>query len=268
MCVRRGGEREAVFRPPSAAHENKGPDIAVRALSITNAAHAYPEGAGAVPIRGTTTRGRPCGGQRDERRHRGGLHRLGDLGLGLRAVDVAHLRGEALLERPIDLLLDLERLLPHHFRHLGDDERLGAVEHPLLAERQALRLAEEREALEDVGHVVDRAGPHLVGVVLEAALPVLVVVDLAVAEQREESIDFRVLDGLAQADAVNVGDRHQHCRVVRDDPQVEEPAGRSQNGFFFDSFYDAEPMIRVNDLVSDLECHVSLVQVGCSGLGS
>jgi hypothetical protein len=25
-------------------------------------------------------------------------------------------------------------------------------------------------------------------------------------------------------------------------------------------------MIRVNDLVSDLECHMSLVQVGCSGL--
>jgi len=43
---------------------------------------------------------------------------------------------------------------------------------------------------------------------------------------------------------------------------VEEPAGRAKNRLFFNSFNDTEPMVRVNDLVSDLECHVSLVPVG------
>ena len=187
------------------------------------------------------------------------LHRLGDLGARGGARHVARLDHEALLERAIDLGLDLERLLAHHLGHLRDDQRLGAIEHPLLAERQALRLAEERQALEHVGHVVDRAGPHLVGVVLEATLPVLMVVDLAVAQQREQALDFFVADRLAQADAVDVGDGHEHRGVVRDDAEVKEPAGRTKNGFFFDPFDDTEPVVRVDDLVADLECHVSPV---------
>jgi len=86
-----------------------------------------------------------------------------------------------------------------------------------------------------------------------------VIVDLAVAEQREEAIHFGIVDGLAEADAVYVRNRHQHGGVVCDDPQVEEPASRPENRLLFNTFNDAEPVVRVNDLVSDLECHVSLV---------
>jgi len=53
-----------------------------------------------------------------------------------------------------------------------------------------LRLAQQREALQHVGHVVDRTRPHLLGVVLEAPFPVLLAVDLPVAEQLEEPIHF------------------------------------------------------------------------------
>jgi len=66
-------------------------------------------------------------------------------------------------------------------------------------------------------------------------------------------------DGLAKADAVDVGDGNQHGRVVRHDAQVKESARSAKNGFLFDAFNDAEPMVRVDDLVADLECHVSLV---------
>jgi hypothetical protein len=48
-------------------------------------------------------------------------------------------------------------------------------------------LARNVRLFQHVGHVVDRAAAHLVGVVLEAALPVLMVVDLAVAEESEQS---------------------------------------------------------------------------------
>ena len=173
--------------------------------------------------------------------------------------DRARLDHEALLEREIDLLLDLERLFAHDLGHLRDDERLGAIQHALLAERQALGLAQERQALEHVRHVVDGAGPHLVGVVLEASFPVLMVVDPAVAEQREEPLNFLVGDGLAKADAVDVCHRNEHRRVVGDDAQVEKSAGGTQDGFFFDTFDDTEPVIRVDDLVADLESHVSPV---------
>jgi hypothetical protein len=38
---------------------------------------------------------------------------------------------------------------------------------------------------------------------------------------------------------------------------VKESAGGAKNGFFFDPFDDAESVVRVDDLVADLECHVS-----------
>ena len=144
---------------------------------------------------------------------------------------------------------------------------LRPIEHSLLAERQALGLAQERQALEHVGHVVDRAGPHLVGIVLEAAFPVLMVVDLAVAQEREQPLDFLVADGFAQTDVVHVCHRNQNRRVVRNNPEVKETARGAQNSFFFDPFDDAEPVVRVDDLVADLECHVSPVEgrVGRTG---
>src|SRR5438552_3599118 len=100
--------------------------------------------------------------------------------------------------------LDGRRRLTHHLRHFRDDQELRPIEHALLAEREAFRLGEEREALEDVGDFVDRAAAHLVRIVLEAPFPVLVVVDLAVAQQAEQPLNLVVTDGAAQADAVDV----------------------------------------------------------------
>src|SRR5205807_2066771 len=48
-----------------------------------------------------------------------------------------------------------------------------------------------------------------------------------------------------------------HGRVIRNDPQMIEPARCSENGLFFDALDDPEPMVRVNDLVADFECHES-----------
>ena len=62
-----------------------------------------------------------------------------------------------------------------------------------------------------------------------------------------------------QADAFDVVDGHQHGGVVRHHAQLVEPAGRPEDGLRFDPLDDAEPMIRVNDLVTDLKCHVSPV---------
>ena len=42
-----------------------------------------------------------------------------------------------------------------------------------------------------------------------------------------------------------------------------EPAGGPEDGLLFDAFNDAETMIRVNDLVTSLECHVSPVREEC-----
>src|SRR5262249_30551936 len=167
------------------------------------------------------------------------------------------LRREAPRERAIDPRFDRRRRFAHDLGHFRDDQELPPVEHAMLAEREALRLRAQRQALEDVRDLVDRAAAHLVGVVLEAPFPVLMVVDLAVAELREEPLDFVVADRAPQANAVNVGQRHEHGRVVRDNTKMIETAGGTKNGFFFDALDDPETMIRVNDLVADFECHES-----------
>ena len=152
---------------------------------------------------------------------------------------------------------DFRGRFAHDLGHFRDDEELGAIEHALFAERQTLRLGEERQALEDVSDVVDRPAAHLVRVVLEASLPVLVVVDLAVAEQREESLDFFVGDGAPETHAVDVRNRNEYDRLVGDDAKVIEPAGCAENSFFFDPFDDPETMVRVDDLVTDFKCNES-----------
>ena len=154
------------------------------------------------------------------------------------------------------------RDLVRHLGDLGDHEELRAVEHALLAEGQVLRAREERQALEHLDDVVDRPGPHPIRVVLEASLPVLVVVDLAVAQQREETFDLLVADGAPEADAVDVVDGNEHRGLVRNHSKMVETAGGAQDGFGFDALHDSEPMIWVNDLVTNLKCHVSPTELG------
>src|SRR5204863_7841608 len=63
--------------------------------------------------------------------------------------------------------------------------------------------------------------------------------------------------GATQPDAVGVADGYGHRRFVRDDSEMIKTARRAENGLVFDPLDDAETMIRVNDLVSDLKCHES-----------
>ena len=81
----------------------------------------------------------------------------------------------------------------------------------------------------------------------------VMVVDLAVAELAEQPLDLVVVDGAPQADVVDVGHRHEHRRVVRENPQMKKPARRAEDGLLFDLLYDAETVIGVDDLVADLE---------------
>src|SRR5690606_27082883 len=91
-------------------------------------------------------------------------------------------------------------------------------------------------------------------------LPVLVVVDLAVAEASEQPLDVGVRDRTTQADFGRVRHRHQNRRLVGENPKMVEPARGTEDGLFFDALDYTETMIRVNDLVADLECHVSPVR--------
>src|SRR5215203_7492862 len=175
----------------------------------------------------------------------------------LGASDRAILHREATLEGPVDLLFDEGRPFARHLGNLRDDQEFRAVKHPLLAEGQVFRTREERQALEYFDNVIDGAGAHPVRVVLEAAFPVLVIVDFSVAEKIEESIDFFVVDRPPETNVIDVVYRNENRCFIRHHAQVVKTAGRPQNCFGFDALNDAESVVWVNDLVTDLKCHVS-----------
>jgi hypothetical protein len=79
------------------------------------------------------------------------------------------------------------------------------------------------------------------------------VVNLSVAEQMEEALDFFVTDRTAQANIVDVDNWHQHRGLVRQDAEVEKSARRTQNRFLFNFLYNAQAVVRVNDLVANVK---------------
>mgnify|MGYP003350153633 CR=1 FL=1 len=106
----------------------------------------------------------------------------------------------------------------------------------------------------------ERYAPHLFGLISRACgrRPVDPTTILLGGVGSFQS-SFLVLDRLAETHAVDVGDRHEHRRVIADDAKVKETAGGTQDGLLFDPFDDPETMVRVDDLVTNLECHASPV---------
>jgi hypothetical protein len=89
------------------------------------------------------------------------------------------------------------------------------------------------------------------------------VVDLAVAEEPEKPLDFVVVDRAPEADAVYVVDWNEHGGLVGHHPEMIKTAGCAENSFSFDALNNAESVIWVNDLVTNLECHATPTSVRC-----
>jgi hypothetical protein len=78
----------------------------------------------------------------------------------------------------------------------------------------------------------------------------------------KEPLDLRVADSAPKAYAIDVIERDEYCRLVRDNTEVIKTTGGTENRLFFDPRYDAEPLVGVDDLVADLECHVGSPYLG------
>jgi hypothetical protein len=61
-----------------------------------------------------------------------------------------------------------------------------------------------------------------------------VVVDLAVAEEAEESFDVVIADRAPKTDAVDVRYGYEHGCVVGHDAKMVKTAGRTEDGFLLD----------------------------------
>ena len=83
------------------------------------------------------------------------------------------------------------------------------------------------------------------------------IVDLPVAEESEQPLDLLIADRAPQPDAIDVVDGDEHRGFVRDHAEMIEAASSAEDGFGCDALNYAESVIRVNDLVTNLECHTS-----------
>src|SRR5262249_15872537 len=98
----------------------------------------------------------------------------------------------------------------------------------------------------------------LVRVLLEPALPVRVLVDPSVPQQVEDLADVVGGDDVPQADAIGVLLGHPDAGVVRQDTELVEADLSGRRGTGLDALHDADAVVRVDDLLTDLEIHTDL----------
>src|SRR5437773_4525362 len=71
-------------------------------------------------------------------------------------------------QRPVDLLLHHLLAQATYRCHLADNELLGTIEHALLTKRQTFLVAEIDEVLENLCHLKNGTGAHLLAVIFVA----------------------------------------------------------------------------------------------------
>src|SRR5262245_43957475 len=162
---------------------------------------------------------------------------------------------ERLLECLVDPFLDRRARLVLGFGDLAHEQELRALQHALLAERERLAPRQVREPLQHHGHLEEAARAHLVRVLLEAALPVRDLVDLAVAEQREDLAHLGGTNHGTQPHAVGVLLRDPDAGVVGEDPKLIEADLASRDRAGLDALHHPDSVIRIDDLLANLELH-------------
>jgi len=130
------------------------------------------------------------------------------------------------------------------------------------------------EPLEDHGDLEQAARPHLVRVLLEAALPVRQLLDLAVAEEIEDLADVGGADHGAKAHTVGVLLGNPHAGIVGEDTELVEADLATVDGPRLDALHDANSVIGVDNLLANLEFHggplfqfTAIVRVSPAGKG-
>jgi len=132
----------------------------------------------------------------------------------------------------------------------------GLVEHLLLPERQRFALLQQQEPFEDLGDFQEAPVAHLLGVLLEAVLPVPATRTLAGGQKLQDLFEVAVPGDPPQADIPGVGERHQDGEAVRDEPQQVEPLLPGAKHASADVLDHGDAVVRVYDFLAHLEIHM------------
>jgi hypothetical protein len=172
------------------------------------------------------------------------------------AVGLARMPGAGLHQCLIDAGFDVALWLATNGGQFRDYQVPGPFEHPLLAERQRLNLAEVTKMLEHVGNFKNVAGAHLFGKFLEAILPIVGRRRKVAGESFEKHIAFARRNRTTQSNFGSIGDGNQHQRVRRRETERVEGQRHRANLLLLDLFDCPYAVIRVNNFLADLEAHL------------
>src|SRR3984885_10350630 len=96
----------------------------------------------------------------------------------------------------------------------ADQQVAGAFKHLLFAEGERLSLMEGDQALEDAGNLEQRTGPHAVGILLEAVLPVGRAEVVGDGKKVENLLHLAVANHASYADAPHIVAGHHHLEAA------------------------------------------------------
>ena len=99
----------------------------------------------------------------------------------------------------------------------------------------------------------ETTGLHLLEILAVAPFPVRVALDQLLLQLPEEVLDLFELIEAAKTDAVRVRDRHHQPRIIREKPKVIVAVPRRHDRRFADMLHDRDTVVRINELVPDLE---------------
>ena len=69
----------------------------------------------------------------------------------------------------------------------------------------------------------------------------------------DQTLDLLLLIQAAKSDTLGVADRYYQSRIIREKPQVVVVFPRLHDRRLADMFDDGDPMVRIDELFSDLE---------------
>src|SRR5260370_6141972 len=116
-------------------------------------------------------------------------------------------------------------------------------------------MAESDEALQNCGHLDERPGSHALRVFLEAMLPVMMRIELALLEINQNFRSIAVSNDWTKPDRLSIGTRNHHFEGVRSDSQHVVGFGSPVEHSVTDLFNDAYAVIWIHYLVTDLKFH-------------
>src|SRR6185369_7776713 len=129
------------------------------------------------------------------------------------------------------------------------------IQHLLLAERQRLFGLQDQQALQHLGDLQKVALLHLLGVFLEAVLPVELALAAAFAQILNHPGQLAVARHLTQTDMVGVRKRYHHSKATGGEAEQIEALllpGESATADILDS---SDPVVGIDYLLTDLESH-------------